>query len=200
MEIWLATENRHKEEEFGEIFGRNHTIRTLRDLPEPVEIIENGKTFAMNALIKARALHEATGKAVIADDSGLEVEALDGAPGIYSSRFMGEDTSYEVKNRAIIDAVNRSGRSRKARYVCALAYIDENGEEYVYEGYMNGLIAEEPRGNGGFGYDPIFWYPPFQATNGQVSAKEKNAVSHRAKALEAFLNDHPEFIRKDDLH
>ncbi|WP_304770170.1 non-canonical purine NTP pyrophosphatase, partial [Ileibacterium valens] len=116
--IWIATGNAHKAEEFQEMFGDQVKVKTLKDLDHEPEIEETGKTFEENALIKARTIHNLIHEAVIADDSGLVVDALDGAPGIYSSRFMGENTSYDIKNQAIIDSVNekeKEGKSRSAR-------------------------------------------------------------------------------------
>ena len=125
---------------------------------------------------------------VMADDSGLAVDAMDGAPGVYSARFMGHDTSYTVKNNAIIEAVK--GKPRGAQFVCAIAYVAEDGSEHVFRGEVVGEIAEAIIGEHGFGYDPIFYYPPYQTTLANVSDEMKNAISHRGQALKqcvAFL-------------
>lgn len=188
-EIWIASNNAHKLQEIAQILPEHTTIHALRDLEKPFEIEETGKTFEENALLKARALYEAIKKPVIADDSGLEVMAMDGRPGVYSSRFMGEDTPYTIKNQAIIDAVDAAGKTREAKYVCVIAYIDEKGKEHVYRGEMKGEITREPMGENGFGYDPVFYFPLFEATNAQVSPEIKNEHSHRARALQAFAND-----------
>lgn len=182
--LWIATGNAHKKEEFQQMLP-DVEILSLADLPEAVEVEETGSTFAENALIKARSLYSRIHEPVIADDSGLEVDAMNKMPGIYSSRFMGEDTSYEIKNQAIIDAVE--GKERSARFVCVLAYIDENGKESTYTGIMEGQIHDQITGEHGFGYDPIFYYPPFHTTNADVPAEKKNACSHRAQALQKFL-------------
>lgn len=183
-EIILATGNEHKAREFREMLP-DVKILTLSDLETPVEIVEDGTTFEENALIKARTVYEATGKAAMADDSGIEVDALEGKPGVHSARWMGEDTSYEIKNRKLIELTE--GKDPTARYVCAIAYVDEDGNEYVCRGTVEGEIARTPQGSGGFGYDPVFWYPPFGQTLADVSEERKNSVSHRASALKKFL-------------
>lgn len=185
--VWIATGNAHKAEEFREILGDDVAIKTLADFDEPLEIDETGKTFEENALIKARALHEKIHQPVISDDSGLEVDALDKAPGVYSARFMGEDTSYDIKNQAILDAVK--GKDRTARFVCVIAWIDENGVERTYRGTMEGQINDKIEGENGFGYDPIFYYPPFGTTSSNVPPEVKNASSHRGNALRLFIKD-----------
>lgn len=185
--IWLATNNLHKLEEFQSMLKDKAQVKCLKDLNRPVEIQETGTTFEENALIKAKSLYNVLHEPVISDDSGLEVDAMDGMPGVYSARFMGEDTSYEIKNQAIIDAVQ--GKKRTARYVCAIAYIDENGKEKTFRGTIEGEINEVPLGDKGFGYDPIFYYPPFHTTLANVSEEMKNSVSHRGAALRLFLTD-----------
>lgn len=184
--IWIATGNAHKKEEFEQMLP-DCEILTFKDLDEEPEVEETGTTFEENALIKARALFSRIHEPVIADDSGLEVDALNKQPGVYSSRFMGEDTPYSIKNQAIIDAV--AGKDRTARFVCVIAYIDENGQEHVYRGTMEGEINDQIVGEHGFGYDPIFYYPPFQTTSANVPAEQKNACSHRSNALRLFLDD-----------
>ncbi|MBB5183760.1 RdgB/HAM1 family non-canonical purine NTP pyrophosphatase [Catenisphaera adipataccumulans] len=185
--IWIATGNPNKAEEFQNMFGDQVQVKSMKDLKEPIEIIENGTTFEANALIKARALYNVLHEPVISDDSGLEVDAMDGGPGVYSARFMGEDTSYTIKNQAIMDAVK--GKTRSARYVCVIAYIDENGHESTYRATCEGQINDQAVGTNGFGYDPIFYYPPFQTTLANVSEAKKNTISHRAKALQMFMAD-----------
>lgn len=179
--LWIATSNPNKTNEFSQMLGPDVSIRTLKDLETPLEIEETGQTFEENALIKARALYAHVHEPVIADDSGLEVDAMDKAPGVYSSRFMGEDTDYTIKNQAIIDAV--SGKERSARFVCAIAWIEKDGTEHVYRGTMEGFIHDRMEGENGFGYDPIFYYPPFKTTNANVAPEQKNKHSHRHAAL-----------------
>lgn len=184
--LWIATGNAHKKEEFEQMMPDTQ-ILTLKDLEEPPYIDENGNTFEENALCKARALYEAVKEPVIADDSGLEVDALNKAPGIYSARFMGEETSYDIKNQAILDMVE--GKDRTARFVCAIAFIGQDGKEHLYRGTMEGKIHDRIEGEHGFGYDPIFYYPPFGTTSANVDPSVKNSASHRHAALEQFLHD-----------
>lgn len=155
-------------------------------------IIEDGETFAENALIKARTVFKAKGIPTLADDSGLCVDALDGAPGVYSARYMGENTSYDIKDRAIIAAVNAAGdENRGAQFVCAVALVTENGE-HVFNGVCEGTIGYEMRGTNGFGYDPIFVVDGI--TTAERSNEEKDAISHRGKALRALAEVIDELI------
>lgn len=186
--IWIATSNPHKVEEFQTMLGPNVEVKSMKDLGQEVSIVEDGKTFEENALIKARALYKVIHQPVISDDSGLEVDALDKKPGVHSARWMGEDTPYTIKNQAIIDAL-KDKKDRSARFVCVIAYIDEDGKEYTYRGTIEGQINDKIVGVNGFGYDPIFYYPPFHTTTANVSEELKNSVSHRGNALKAFLAD-----------
>ncbi len=185
-EIMIATSNAHKVEEFREMLEPlGIQVRSLLDLEEKVEIEETGTTFAENAMIKALSVHERLGIPVISDDSGLEVDAMDKAPGVYSARFLGYDTPYEEKNQYIMDQVK--GKTRTARYVCAIAYVEEDGAAHVFTGVVEGEIADHARGEKGFGYDPIFYYPPYGATLAEVSEEKKNAISHRGRALAQLI-------------
>ncbi|MFQ8705175.1 MAG: RdgB/HAM1 family non-canonical purine NTP pyrophosphatase [Thomasclavelia sp.] len=150
-------------------------------LDQEIEIEENGKTFKENALIKAQTIANIVNKPVLADDSGLEVDALDKQPGIYSARFLGHDTSYKIKNQYIIDAVKDKDRS--ARFVCAMALVIPEHEPILIEETMEGLINDKIEGENGFGYDPIFYFPPCKMTSAMMPMEEKNRYSHRAKAL-----------------
>ena len=159
-------------------------IKSMKEAGVTADIVEDGKTFEENALIKARAIHVLTGGIVLADDSGLVVDYMDGMPGIYSSRFMGEDTSYDIKNRAIIDALEKAeGEERSARFVCAIAAVLPDGSERVVRATMEGRIGYEIAGANGFGYDPIFFLPEYGKTSAEISLEEKNLISHRGKAL-----------------
>lgn len=186
--IWIATSNPHKVEEFQTMLGSQVQVKSMKDLDQEVHIVENGKTFEENALIKARALYEVIHQPVLSDDSGLEVDALNKQPGVHSARWMGKDTSYTIKNQAIIDAL-KGKKDRSARFVCVIAFIDEQGKEYTYRGTIEGQINDEIVGKNGFGYDPIFYYPPFHTTTANVSEELKNSVSHRGNALKAFMAD-----------
>lgn len=185
-EIMIATSNAHKVEEFREMLEPlGFQVRSLLDLNEQIEIEETGTTFAENAMIKAETVHARLGIPVISDDSGLEVDAMDKAPGVYSARFLGYDTAYEVKNQFIMDQVK--GKTRSARYVCAIAYVEKDGTAHVFAGVVEGEIADHARGDKGFGYDPIFYYPPYAATLAEVSEEQKNAISHRGRALAQLI-------------
>ena len=189
--------------------GKMREIRVLlADLGLPVlsmkeagaepEIVEDGATFGENAEIKARAVWNLTGDIVLADDSGLVVDHLGGEPGIYSARYMGEDTSYEIKNRNIIDRLkDAGGRSRSARFVCNIAAVLPGGQVLHTEETMEGLIADEPAGQGGFGYDPILYLPAYGMTSAEISMEEKNKISHRGKALRAMKTALEEVLKKD---
>ena len=153
---------------------------------DPV-IVEDGKTFGENAQIKAQAVWNCTGDIGLADDSGLVVDYIGGEPGIYSARYMGEDTSYVIKNQNIIDRLkDAKGKERSARFVCNIAAVLPDGRVLHAEETMEGLIAEKPAGTGGFGYDPILYLPEFGMTSAEITMEEKNKISHRGKALEAI--------------
>lgn len=182
-ELMLATSNSHKVEEFSSILSPlGFHIKSLLDLPESIDIEETGTTFEENAMIKAQAIYKRFGVATIADDSGLAVNAMQGAPGIYSARFMGRDTSYDIKNQYIIDQC-KDALDKGCQYVCAIAYVKQDGSTYVCRGVVEGEIYDQMLGQEGFGYDPIFYYPPFQTTLANVSPEQKNKISHRGKAI-----------------
>jgi len=162
-------------------------VLSMKEAGVSLDIEENGTTFAENAMIKAKAVWEKTGGIVLADDSGLVVDYLGGEPGVYSARYLGEDTSYEIKNQAIIDRLaDAKEEERTARFVSAIAAVLPDGSELVTEGTVEGLIAHEPAGNGGFGYDPIFYLPEYGVTSAEIPIEKKNEISHRGKALEAM--------------
>ena len=162
-------------------------ILSMKEAGANPDIVENGKTFGENAQIKAQAVWEQTGGIVLADDSGLVIDYLNGEPGIYSARYMGEDTSYEIKNQALIARLaGVEGEDRSARFVCNIAAVLPDGQVVHTEETMEGLIAMEPAGDGGFGYDPILYLPEYGKTSAEISIEEKNRISHRGKALEAM--------------
>ena len=168
----------------------NAEILSMKEAGIDIPIEEDGLTFEENAVIKARAVHSCVLDAIVlADDSGLEVDYLDRQPGVYSARYMGEDTPYEVKNAAIIRKLaGAAERERTARFVSAIAAALPDGSILTTEGVIEGVIAHEPAGDGGFGYDPIFYVPEFHATTAELTPEQKNAVSHRGKALRAMKN------------
>ncbi|HEX5929243.1 MAG TPA: RdgB/HAM1 family non-canonical purine NTP pyrophosphatase [Solirubrobacterales bacterium] len=179
----LATRNRHKLGEMSELLP----ALDLRPLPDELETpVEDGDSFEANALIKARAAHRATGEAVIADDSGIVAEDLDGAPGIYSARYAGEGASDEENLAKLLREVDAAAGERRAAYVCALVLIDADGHEHVFEARCEGTLLRAGRGGGGFGYDPAFvpddTGPDDERTFSELSAAEKHEVSHRGRA------------------
>ena len=162
-------------------------ILSMKEAGANPDIVEDGKTFGENAEIKARAVWEQTGGIVLADDSGLVIDWLNGEPGVYSARYMGEDTSYEIKNQALIDRLaGVEGADRSARFVCNIAAVLPDGQVVHTEETMEGRIAEKPAGHEGFGYDPILYLPEFGKTSAEITIEEKNRISHRGKALEAM--------------
>lgn len=185
MKLVLATRNAHKLREFRGLLGGHELV----PLPDGLELPpETGETFADNAVEKARAAAAATGMAAIADDSGIEAAALGGAPGVRSARFAGEQAGDEDNLAKLLREVPDGG-DRRVAYVCALAYVDDDGAEKLFEGRCEGLLAAEPRGGGGFGYDPAF--VPVDLSDGRTMAEldpaEKDAISHRGRAARALL-------------
>lgn len=175
--------------------GKMREIRMiLADLGVPVvsmkeagifaDVEENGSSFEENALIKATEIAKQCGEIVLADDSGLEIDYLDGAPGIYSARYMGEDTSYDIKNQALIDQLaGVPDEKRTARFVCVIACALPDGQTFTSYGAMEGIIGYEIKGANGFGYDPIFFLPEYGCTSAEITPEQKNELSHRGKAL-----------------
>jgi XTP/dITP diphosphohydrolase len=162
-------------------------VVSLKEAGISADIEENGQTFAENAVIKAKTIMEQTGEIAMADDSGLAIDYLDGAPGIYSARFMGEDTSYDIKNQALIEKLaGVPDEQRTARFVCAIACAFPDGTILESSGTMEGRIGYEISGANGFGYDPIFYLPQYGCTSAQITPEQKNALSHRGRALRAM--------------
>jgi XTP/dITP diphosphohydrolase len=186
--IIFATGNAGKMREIRLILGDlGCEILSMKEAGANPEIHEDGSSFAENSEIKARAVWNCTGDIVLADDSGLVVDYIGGEPGIYSARYLGEDTAYAVKNQSIIERLAEAkGEERSARFVCNIAAILPDGTVIHTEATMEGLIAEKPAGNGGFGYDPILYLPEFGKTSAELTIEEKNRISHRGKALEAM--------------
>ena len=189
--IIFATGNVGKMKEIREIMKDiDYEVVSMKEANVSPDIVEDGQTFEENALIKARAVCAASGLPALADDSGLEVDYLNKAPGIYSARFLGEDTSYEIKNKYILDKLSGVAENeRTARFVCAIAAVFPDGREETRTATIEGRIAYESAGENGFGYDPIFYVPEFSATTAQLTMEQKNQVSHRAKALTAIKEE-----------
>ncbi|MGN0612383.1 MAG: XTP/dITP diphosphatase [Porcipelethomonas sp.] len=181
--IILASNNKGKVREITEILSpHGFEIVSMRDAGIDMEIEENGSTFRENAAIKARAIYNITGSAVIADDSGLEVEYLNGAPGVYSHRYAGENATDADRNEKLLKELSGvPEEKRSAAFVCEICYIDEEGTEHYIRGECRGRIGFEPLGENGFGYDPVFMYG--DRSFAQISPDEKNKISHRGRAL-----------------
>lgn len=183
--ILFATGNQGKMKEVREILADlGVEVISMRKAGVSAEIVEDGETFEENAVIKARTIMELTGEVTLADDSGLEIDALGGEPGVYSARYMGEDTSYHIKNNDLIRRLSQVPRQqRTARFVCSIAAAFPDGEIITTDGVIEGLIGYEEAGENGFGYDPIFVVPQLGCTTAQLSDEQKNEISHRGKAL-----------------
>lgn len=186
--IVFATGNKDKLREIREIMADCEVeIVSMKEEGIDVDIVEDGSTFEENALIKAKAIAKHTDAIVLADDSGLEVDYLNKEPGVYSARYLGEDTSYDIKNKAIIDRLEGVEKEKRtARFVCAIAAALSDGSTLVTRQTMEGYIGYEPDGENGFGYDPIFYLDEFGCSSAALSREQKNAISHRGKALRAM--------------
>ena len=185
--LLLATTNRHKLEEYRAIFSDlPFMLLSLYDVHLDIHVEETGTTFAENAALKARAYAQASGLLALADDSGLEIDALGGAPGVYSARFAGSETSYEERFRLILERLRGLPvEQRTARFRCSIAVAEPAGYCCMVEGIIEGVIADSPRGKNGFGYDPIFYLPEFGKTFAELAPAHKNRISHRALASQA---------------
>ncbi|MCE1201476.1 MAG: RdgB/HAM1 family non-canonical purine NTP pyrophosphatase [Bacteroidia bacterium] len=183
--LLFATNNQHKLEEISAIAESEVRIISLREAGFEGEIPETSDTIAGNAIQKARFLHDRLGIPVFADDTGLEVEALDGAPGVYSARYAGPNATYDDNVNKLLNALENEG-NRKARFVTVIALI-EDSEAKLFEGIVNGTITREKRGSGGFGYDPVFLPDGHSLTYAEMSAEQKNSLSHRALATQKLV-------------
>ena len=189
-QIILATKNKNKLVEVKAVLGNDYEVLSMEDIGIDVDVEENGTTFEENATIKAEAICKICGKPVMADDSGLEIDYLDKKPGVLSARFLGHDTSYDIKNASLIKRLEGvEGQDRSGRFVCAIAVCFPDGREIVKRGTMEGLISKEIVGDNGFGYDPIVYLPEYGKTSAQLDPEEKNKISHRGKALELIKKE-----------
>ena len=187
--IVFATGNENKMKEIRMILADlNMEILSMKEAGVEIDIVEDGMSFEENAEIKARAVSRVlTNDIVLADDSGLEIDYLDKAPGIYSARFAGEDTSYDIKNRIFLDRLEGvPDEERTARFVCAVAAVFPDGTSEIVRETIEGEIAHEITGDNGFGYDPIFYVPEYGCTTAEMTAEQKNELSHRGKALRSM--------------
>ncbi|MDD6733451.1 MAG: RdgB/HAM1 family non-canonical purine NTP pyrophosphatase [Lachnospiraceae bacterium] len=189
MKLIVATKNKNKVEEIRAILNNDaYEIMTMKEAGIETDVEENGTSFEENALIKARGIAGLCDGIVLADDSGLEVDALNKEPGIYSARYLGEDTSYHIKNLNIIERLNGVPfEQRTARFVCAVAAIFPDGKEIVVRQTMEGYIDTEEKGSNGFGYDPIFFLKEYGCTSAEIPMEEKNKISHRGKAFREIV-------------
>ncbi len=183
--IIFATGNKDKMREIREILADcDVEIQSMKEAGINVDIVEDGKTFEDNAIIKAKAIADHTDAIVLADDSGLEIDYLNKEPGVYSARYMGEDTSYDIKNRNLIDRLDGVPKEKRtARFVCAIAAVLPDKQVLVTRQTMDGYIGWELAGENGFGYDPIFYLDEYGCSSAELSPEQKNAISHRGKAL-----------------
>lgn len=186
MKIIFATGNQGKMKEVKMILSDlGYEIQSMKEAGIDIDIVEDGKTFEENAMIKAQAIAKMEKAIVLADDSGLEVDYLNKEPGIHSARYLGEDTPYEEKNKKIMEQLEGvEQEKRTARFVCAIAGVMPNGKTFTTRAAIEGYIGTEAKGNNGFGYDPIFYVPEFNCTTAQLTLEQKNKISHRGKALE----------------
>jgi XTP/dITP diphosphohydrolase len=184
--LLLATTNLHKLEEYRAIFSNlSFRLLSLQDIHLDLDVEETGRTFAENAELKALAYAKASGMLTLADDSGLEIDALEGAPGVYSARFAGKETSYAERFRIILERLKALPmEQRTARFRCAIALAEPSGFVRIVEGTIEGAIAASPRGEHGFGYDPIFLVPELGKTIAELPPEQKNFISHRGRAAQ----------------
>ena len=185
-EIVLATKNPDKAAEMGALLADlGIRVRTLAEFSDAPDVVEDGDTCRSNASKKARAIADHTNRVAVADDTGLEVKALDGRPGVYAARYAGENATYEENCQKLIHELqNVHGQDRRARFITAVAIARPSSDDIeTVEGYLDGVIAEQPSGSGGFGYDPVFFVPELGKTLAELPQAEKNRISHRAKAF-----------------
>ena len=189
MEFVLASQNKHKAVEIENILGEGFSIITMDETKaKGLDIIEDGETFEENALIKARTVARITNLPTIADDSGLCVEYLGGAPGVYTARYAGEGATDDANIDKLLDALKGVPEEKRGAYfACAIAVVFPNGEEKTFFGKCDGRILEERRGNNGFGYDPIFFVPEYNMSMAEIPMEDKNKISHRSRALSEMM-------------
>lgn len=197
--IIFATGNMGKMKEIKMILGDlNIPVVSMKEAGITAEIVEDGKSFEENAIIKAKAISSLTGEVALADDSGLEIDYLNGEPGIYSARYMGEDTSYHIKNANLIKRLEGvPDEERTARFVCVMAAAFPDGRVITTRGTIEGRIGYEERGENGFGYDPIFYLPEYQCTTSELELEKKNELSHRGKALRQMKERLKEWLKEE---
>lgn len=193
----LASKNKHKAEEITAILGDGFDVITQEEAGAgSIDVVEDGATFEENAIKKAEEIMRATGRATIADDSGLCVDFLDGAPGVYTARYAGENATDEENIAKLLLALQQVPQDeRTARFVCTIALSRPGEKTITFRGECEGKISNAPQGNGGFGYDPIFYVEQFEKTMGEIDAETKNSISHRGNALKKFS----EYVKNNDF-
>lgn len=192
QKIILATRNSHKVEELQKmLLGESIEVLSLKDLPGLPEVAEDGETFRENALKKAREICKAAGLPALADDSGLQVDLLGGAPGVYSARFAGPQATDRDNNQKLLGLMQNhpDPEERTARFQSVIAFVTPDGRESVVEGSVEGVLLTELKGQGGFGYDPLFYVPEYGQTMAQLSMEVKNQISHRGKAFKMIISE-----------
>ncbi len=196
--IIFATGNEGKMKEIRMILADlGVPVLSMKEAGVSADIVEDGKTFEENAAIKAETIRDLTGAIVLADDSGLEIDYLGGEPGIYSARYMGEDTSYDIKNQNLLDRLEGvPDEKRTARFVCAICAALPDGRKLTTRGTIEGIIGHGISGENGFGYDPIFWLPEYGCSTAELSPEKKNELSHRGKALRAIKEQLREILKE----
>ena len=196
--IVFATGNEGKMKEIRMILADlGVPVLSMKEAGVSADIVEDGKTFEENAAIKAETIRDLTGAIVLADDSGLEIDYLGGEPGIYSARYMGEDTSYDIKNQNLLDRLEGvPDEKRTARFVCAICAALPDGRKLTTRGTIEGIIGHGISGENGFGYDPIFWLPEYGCSTAELSPEKKNELSHRGKALRAIKEQLREILKE----
>lgn len=202
MKIIFATGNKNKMTEIRQILrDLGMEILSMKEAGVDIDIVEDGKSFEENAMIKASAIAElpevrAMDAIVLADDSGLEIDYLNKEPGIYSARYAGEDTSYDIKNQMLLDRLQGVPKEKRtARFVCAIAAVVPGHEPFVVRGTIEGYIGDKPAGENGFGYDPIFYVSDLDCSTAELSPEDKNARSHRGNALRAVREELKNYIK-----
>lgn len=197
MRIIFATSNQGKMKEIRMIMADlGLEVLSMKEAGCETDILEDGASFEENAIIKAKAVAGQCQDIVLADDSGLEIDYLNGEPGIYSARYLGEDTSYDIKNQALLDRMRGVPKEKRgARFVCVIAAVFPDGSVKTSRGTIEGMIGYEPKGSNGFGYDPIVYVPEFGKTTGELLPEEKNKVSHRGKALERMKEEIRQYLQ-----
>lgn len=200
IKIIFATKNKGKIKEIQSILGNEFDVLTMTEAGINIDVIEDGKTFEENAIKKAKEVMQISNCIVLADDSGLEIDYLNKAPGVYSSRYMGENTSYEIKNNKILELLkNVENEKRTARFVSVIAAVlpEPYNKIITTKGTIEGIIAHEIKGNNGFGYDPIFYVPEYKMTTAEMSMEEKNKISHRGKALNLMYDELKKILKEN---